>query len=190
MTSENVRDDREYWTDESEYNKALDGKYFRLELIEQIDRESLKLKYLLEQGLKAAPQKSKKLYGNLLLYIESNFNNMDNEDFFPESTDYEGLKKQVTVNKYERSSIARAKCIEFHGCNCEVCKTNFEEKYGEVGKDFIHVHHVLPLAEVNEEYKINFRDDLIPVCPNCHAMLHRKIDGKLLSIDELKNCLK
>ncbi|MEG1241999.1 MAG: HNH endonuclease, partial [Oscillospiraceae bacterium] len=60
------------------------------------------------------------------------------------------------------------------------------ERYGEVGKNFIHVHHKIPLNEISEEYVVDPVNDLIPVCPNCHAMLHRKINDKYLSIEELK----
>ncbi len=55
-----------------------------------------------------------------------------------------------------------------------VCNFDFEKIFGEIGKGFIHVHHVKPLSEVNEEYKINPIQDLRPVYPNCHAMIHSK----------------
>jgi len=43
-----------------------------------------------------------------------------------------------------------------------------------VGRGFIHVHHINPIAEIGHEYNINSIKDLIPVCPNCHAMIHSK----------------
>jgi len=99
--------------------------------------------------------------------------------FYPEEIEddasiHEGVKSRITVNKYERSSIARNKCIEFHGYLCKICKFDFEKVYGEIGKKFIHVHHITPLHTINKSYKIDHENDLIPVCPNCHAMLHRK----------------
>ena len=121
------------------------------------------------------------------------FNNLS-VDVFPDcdQTDscIEGAKVTVTVNKYERNPIARKNCIEIHGCYCHICGINFKDIYGEIGKDFIHVHHIVPLNEINEEYIVNPETDLIPVCPNCHAMLHRKINGKYLSISELKDLLR
>lgn len=80
----------------------------------------------------------------------------------------------ITVNKYERSRAARQECIEFYGCFCQVCKFDFEKFYGEAGKEIIHVHHLKPLSEIKEKYVINPVTDLIPVCPNCHALMHRK----------------
>ncbi len=85
----------------------------------------------------------------------------------------EGAKKQVIVNSYERDRDARNKAIEIHGLNCSVCDMNFEDTYGEIGVGFIHVHHWKPLHEINEEYRVDPEKDLITVCPNCHAMLHR-----------------
>ncbi|HWL22391.1 MAG TPA: HNH endonuclease [Ureibacillus sp.] len=86
----------------------------------------------------------------------------------------EGSVKSVFVNKYERNPLARDRCLEVHGYTCEVCDFDFEDTYGEIGKHFIHVHHLVPLSEIGEEYEIDPVDDLVPVCPNCHAMLHRK----------------
>ncbi|WP_206431606.1 HNH endonuclease [Deinococcus psychrotolerans] len=48
-----------------------------------------------------------------------------------------------------------------------------EEFYGPVAYGFIHVHHSKPLSEIGERYTVNPETDLMPVCPNCHAMLHR-----------------
>lgn len=100
----------------------------------------------------------------------------------------EGTVKLITVNFYERDEKARRECIRFHGISCKVCDLNFEEKYGELGKDFIHVHHIKPISEIKKEYIIDPKKDLIPVCPNCHAMLHRK--KEVLSIDALKKIIK
>lgn len=97
----------------------------------------------------------------------------------------EGAKKSITVNVYERSHKARRMCIEKHGLQCAVCNFHFELFYGKLGAGFIHVHHLKPVSEIGEEYELDPVSDLRPVCPNCHAMLHRK-KYKQLSIEELK----
>ena len=51
---------------------------------------------------------------------------------------------------------------------------DFEQTYGEIGKGFIHVHHLTPVSSIGKEYRLNPQTDLVPVCPNCHNMLHRK----------------
>lgn len=99
-------------------------------------------------------------------------------------TFYEGAVKQIKVNKYERSKTARDKCIDHYGCKCSVCTMDFKTVYGEIGEDYIHVHHITPLSEIGERYKLDPIKDLRPVCPNCHAMLHRQKPS--LSIEELK----
>ncbi len=85
----------------------------------------------------------------------------------------EGTSKQISVNIYERNPKARKTCLEYHGYSCKVCDFNFEKTYGAIGKDFIHVHHLIPLSKIKEEYKLNPETDLVPMCPNCHAMIHR-----------------
>jgi len=104
----------------------------------------------------------------------------------------EGAKKQILVNTYERSPLARAICIQHHGLNCSVCGLNFERTYGEIGIGFIHVHHINPLSEIDKNYEINPVTDLRPVCPNCHAMIHRRTPPYTIddTIDELKAILK
>jgi len=100
----------------------------------------------------------------------------------------EGLSVTISVNSYERNNKARNKCIEHHGYDCAACGFNFEENYGDIGREFIHVHHKVPIHTVKEEYEINPEQDLIPVCPNCHAMIHKK--NPPLSIRELVKHLK
>ena len=101
---------------------------------------------------------------------------------------YEGATKQIFVNVYERNSKARKKCIEHYGVNCSICNFNFSEIFGDLGKGFIHVHHLKPLSEIGELYHLNPISDLRPVCPNCHSMLHRQVPA--LSIEELKKLIK
>ena len=86
----------------------------------------------------------------------------------------EGKPYETITKKYERSQINRAACIEIHGLCCKVCGILFKEKYGEIGSDFIHVHHLEPLSTMEESYCVDPANDIIPVCPNCHAMMHRK----------------
>lgn len=100
----------------------------------------------------------------------------------------EGAVKRIEVNKYERSSVNRALCISAHGAHCKVCGFDFEDSYGELGRDYIHVHHVVPVSKLGADYQINPVTDLAPVCPNCHAMLHRREPP--LDIDELQKLLR
>jgi 5-methylcytosine-specific restriction protein A len=87
---------------------------------------------------------------------------------------FEGDKKTISVNIYERSKQARTKCIKEYGLQCVVCGFDFEKVYGDIGKGFIHVHHLTPLSNIGQSKEVNYVEDLRPVCPNCHAMLHKK----------------
>ena len=103
----------------------------------------------------------------------------------------EGAITRVEVLRYERSAAARAACLEHFKYRCQVCELNFEERYGEVGRDFMHVHHIVPLHEVADipDYRVDPIKDLRPVCPNCHAMLHRPRD-RTLTVEELRDLLQ
>lgn len=95
----------------------------------------------------------------------------------------EGTVGQVRVNAYERNPAARQACVKHHGLSCAVCRFSFGATYGEIGTGFIHVHHLKPLASIKEGYDVDPIKDLVPVCPNCHAMLHRHTPP--FSIEEL-----
>lgn len=100
----------------------------------------------------------------------------------------EGAKKTVTVNAYERDTNARAACLRRWGTRCAVCSIDFKATYGELGDGYIHVHHLRPLSEVGAAYELDPVRDLRPVCPNCHAMLHRRIPA--LDIEALQEILR
>lgn len=85
----------------------------------------------------------------------------------------EGNKVTYQTIRYERNRLNRKLCIERNGCICKICRFDFEKTYGEIGKNFIHVHHIIPISQIGPGYRIDPEKDLIPICPNCHAMLHR-----------------
>lgn len=91
----------------------------------------------------------------------------------PTATFEEGAPVTIELTRYERDPVARQTCLMRHGHACQVCGLNMADIYGELGKGFIHVHHVTPLSEIRESYRVDPDRDLVPVCPNCHAMLHR-----------------
>ncbi len=97
----------------------------------------------------------------------------------------EGAAKGYYVTKYERKKANRDAAIRIHGCFCNICGFDFEKTYGEIGKAFIEVHHIRPLASLDEEVVIDPQTDLICVCSNCHRMLHRFTDY-MVAVDELK----
>ncbi|PAU94367.1 hypothetical protein CK503_06060 [Aliifodinibius salipaludis] len=100
----------------------------------------------------------------------------------------EGNKKERYTTDYERNPINRQKAIDYHGLDCEVCGVNFQERYGELGKGFIHVHHIKPISEYNKSFRPDIKNDFAVLCPNCHAIIHRP-KKKTLSIEELRKLI-
>lgn len=100
----------------------------------------------------------------------------------------EGEQRRVEVNSYNRNPRAREACLQIYGWSCGVCKFDFHAFYGDIGERFIHVHHLKQVSDNEGPYEIDPKTDLLPVCPNCHAMIHR--GGGVLEIEELKRHIK
>ena len=131
---------------------------------------------------------NKKLNLKLSWHLNLNLNSISYANEIDDTMEFsEGKTKQVLVNSYERNNEAREKCIEHFGLNCQVCDFNFQENFGELGNNFIHVHHKVDIATIGKEYIVNPITDLIPVCPNCHSMLHKRKPS--YTIEELKNIM-
>lgn len=105
----------------------------------------------------------------------------------PESF-FEGASKPISVNVYERNLAARARCIAHYGYKCSVCGFDFKEKYGEIGSEYIHIHHLVPLSKIKREYQLNPIEDLRPICPNCHAIIHKT--DPVLTIGQLRKHIR
>lgn len=99
----------------------------------------------------------------------------------------EGEAKEIISKRYERSRVNREICLAHKGYSCHACGFNFLERYGQLGKDYIEVHHTTPVSEMGDNYKLDIDRDLVPVCSNCHSMIHRR--NPPLSIEELKDII-
>ncbi len=86
-----------------------------------------------------------------------------------------GALAPARVNRYERDPSARRVCLAHHGTSCAVCGFSFEETFGPTGRDFLHVHHLVPAARLGPGYELDPIADLVPLCPNCHSMAHRRL---------------
>lgn len=106
-----------------------------------------------------------------------------------EGNGIEGNVKYYYGKRYERVSKNRKLAIKKHGLSCFACGFNFEKVYGERGIDFIEVHHIKPLSTLEEAVKINPETDLVPLCANCHRMVHRR-KNDVLNVEQLKGILK
>lgn len=156
--------------------QAVENPFSR-HLLERIDggflSKDYKYNYAIVKEYKPGTEVSSDVYSDERSTLDREYN--------------EGHRIKVYVNKYERSKSAREACIREYGYTCAVCQMNFEDRYGELGKNFIHVHHRVPLTEVGKRYVVDPVNDLVPVCPNCHSMLHR--GNQIDSIDWLRKLL-
>lgn len=100
----------------------------------------------------------------------------------------EGKKKTVKISQYERDPKLRRACLEKYGTKCVICGFDAVTIYGEEFKGKIHVHHIVPLNQTGE--RETTEDDLVPVCPNCHMILHSKGGGEVYSIDDIKRMIE
>lgn len=189
-----------FWKDTTQLANIKNYAVFKK--LKKLDKATLSYEFFVQHGLISdAPiqgrrtDRDKAIDDPIRIFLAHIVNEFNNETI---ATDYpdeayvnnqlfpEGAKLIVQVNRYERNPEARAKCIEIHGTRCEICKMSFAETYGFFAKDFIHVHHKTPLHQISESYEVNPETDLIPVCPNCHAMLHRQENGCSMTVERLK----
>jgi predicted HNH restriction endonuclease len=101
---------------------------------------------------------------------------------------YEGQAEKKYVTKYERDPALRKVAITLHGTICRACGFDFGHVYGETGAGFIHIHHIRPISEFDGPTAVNPATDLVPVCANCHAIIHRD-KFKTLTVEELKSII-
>ena len=170
-----------FWKDKPLFYDGLGShRYVRFHLQMEYPEGFLKIQSLREHGLRGNIQgvmecKNKELLdflkGEVTGVSTTDEGNSDNSSV----AEYrEGEVHEVMMTRYERNRDARNKCIEAKGCKCAVCGMDFEERYGKIGRGFIHVHHLVPISSIGKTYRLNPIADLVPVCPNCHNMLHRK----------------
>lgn len=100
----------------------------------------------------------------------------------------EGGKRVFISVKRERNPLLRKDALAIHGYDCMACGFNFEEHYGEIGKNFIEVHHVVSLAKAGKT-ETNPETDLVVLCANCHRMVHRRREI-CLSMQEIREHIR
>ncbi|MBV5343832.1 HNH endonuclease [bacterium] len=190
-----------HWGDKTKTALYVDVHFDTIIDLEQEEIFSIdNLQKGIYEGVNWTPQASgMSISENVAERLEKDWANFLNREIpvqqivYPDEIDsaisfYEGAPKQVTVNVYERNPEARAICIQRYGAICSVCNLDFGKRYGEIGKGFIHVHHLKPVS-IRKGYELSPINDLRPVCPNCHAMLHKR-KPEPYTIDELKFLLK
>ena len=131
-----------------------------------------------------------KLKDKLLDYVEMLIKQANSNDEYKYHMHDESRTHVTSTKQIYRSQAARAECIRLKGCHCNICGFDFEKTYGELGKDYIEVHHITPIGQLStaEGYEgTDPQNDLIPLCSNCHSMIHRRKEP--YQPDEIKTIL-
>lgn len=108
---------------------------------------------------------------------------------FSEGELEESLPKEVR----ERNMALRRACISYfksiHNGEliCECCGFNYSKAY-KIEDEYIEIHHRFPISQTEGEHLVNAETDLVPLCANCHRMIHHGQGGKgnCISVEELK----
>ncbi len=154
--------------------------------------ESLSLKYM-SGDLNKNQKDLRSAFRKYIEFCQTNQNQFDDNNNIEDNPDIisrtEGGKKVIISVRSERNKDLRDAAIKLHKLTCQVCEFNFGDVYGELGEDFIEVHHIKPLSKNITSVVTSVETDLNVVCSNCHRMLHHK-KGITLTIEELKAKLK
>lgn len=101
----------------------------------------------------------------------------------------EERRQYVRHNRLDRHSGAAKQAKKIHGYVCQVCGFDFRKVYGEIGRNFIEAHHLIPLSSLPEGQPVsmNPKTDFAVLCANCHRMVHRKKEP--ISIDDMRKTM-
>lgn len=194
MIFDETTDDKKFWKDISKYERAQNDKYCRLIMIEELYNEKLSLPFLLQNGLSCAPQRAQRISKQLNDYISRILN--ETADILLENVvDEFGEGRQQTKQHIvrERNPMlvreAKQKFKREHGGKlyCEICGFDFSVVYGDIGEDYIEIHHIKPISKMKEGERTNLNDVAV-ICSNCHRIIHRK--KPWLTIEQVKKCLE
>ncbi len=99
----------------------------------------------------------------------------------------EGALTTVRTNRYERDRRNRAAAIAIQGTTCKGCGLEMGVRYGSIAEGLIDIHHITPVSQLGAGYIIDPVLDLVPLCPNCHAVVHRRVPP--LTVAELRQLI-
>ena len=194
MPFSEITDDKEFWKNIEQYEKAKQDKYCRLVLVSEVYNEELSLPFLIENGLSCAPQGPQKVSTELNNYIVRVLDKDGSVLLEGSANEYgEGRKqlKQHMVRERNPKLVytAKEKFKREHSGRlfCEICGFDFFSTYGGIGEDYIEVHHKKPVSKMKEGEKTKIEDVAI-VCSNCHRMIHRK--KPWLTVEQVKTIIK
>lgn len=168
------------------YKRFLESEY-NPEVIARKEAEKERLKQELKELRKKEKEKKQEELSpddNQTRKVSSGTKRIKKQEL--DENQREGAITQVSITRRERNQKLRQACLKKYGYICQCCGIDFEKIYGEIGKEFIEVHHLFPISQTEGEHDLDPEKDLIPLCSNCHSMIHR-LDGEEMTLENLKS---
>lgn len=171
-------------------NSFLPQKIDNEEVIAELGvRQTIKAiqkQFFIDKILPLIPEDSKtKIYDLIIRSEISDFPNIEEDEL---DLSFKEKKKLRLHKSLDRDPKLIKEAKKFHGYTCMACGFNYEEKYGEIGEDYIEAHHLIPFAELDENVDLSPKTDLVVLCANCHRMIHRFEDTS--NIKKFKKLIK
>lgn len=187
-----------------QYSNYSSKQVARAYVLDKVSRRKKELSELFddnvsELGLEISDTDKKKLKEFVIeKRIENELNKIDPENFSEdiikqqkEELEFLEQKKLSGHLLFEGriSNIDKQKIKLLLGCKCMACGIEMSDKYGDLGKDYIELHHIIPYADMNlNNVRILKIDDFCALCPNCHRMIHKLESAG--DIEMLKNIIE
>ena len=143
-------------------------------------------KIFIDKILPFIPEDSKtKIYDLIISSEISDFPSLEEDEI---DLNFKEKKKLRYHKSFDRDPKLIKSAKKEHGYTCMVCGFNYEDKYGEIGKNYIEAHHLIPFAELDENADLSPKKDVVVLCANCHRMIHRFEDTS--NIKKFKKLIK
>lgn len=163
-----------------------------------LDKRSLMIPRAVKGGIGqsnvwyADSPESEPIVAGILRLVESGGEADPLPDVDKEAYGFEGNPRLMAHMRRERNAtIVQKKKGEVFGktgaLTCEACGFDFAKTYGEHGREFCEVHHLVALHKSDGLIKTELRD-LAIVCSNCHRIIHRM--NPMPSIAELATVIR
>jgi hypothetical protein len=119
---------------------------------------------------------SERLFKILLKYAHDEFGYNYTDNIFKEGK----MKFRLHLTKERNPSLVKQVKEKWRKANngdvhCLACDFSFQKYYGNIGMGYIEAHHLKPISTISPD-TITCFSDLVPVCSNCHRMLHHNIE--------------
>jgi len=96
------------------------------------------------------------------------------------------IRQRKRSEKLREEKIKEIKAENKGKISCVVCDFDFSEKYDGHGQGYIEIHHLEPVSlGLTNQSLTEALKKVVPLCSNCHRMIHRD-KNNLLSPEELR----